>query len=152
MVRFSAQSHFMRQDSRVYSAAKIAAAVGSIPNPFHQIVLGAKYGEWETDREQLKEAALRRSWNLWYRQERSGQVSLDLNTRAVCLVLAEWYLEPSERGHIFDTTRAAQMGVDYRRYRSQFKEHHIMLLTWLDVVTAEALESLQTQLRERNDI
>ena len=131
-----------------FTTADFAAAVGSIEDTLQRIVVGARYGNWPSDREQLREIVVRRSWSSWRENHRDGNMSATLNIKIADLVLADWYLMAEYRRRIGDTTRAKRLGVDPRRYKTRLKTHHLDLVCWLDMVATEALIKVRKQLRK----
>jgi len=130
------------------TTADFAAAIGTLKDPLERITLGAKYGNWNQDRAQIREIVLRRSWVAWQEHKHDGNLNAPLNAKITELILSEWYLPAGHRGAVGITARAKKVGVDPRRYKSQIHEHHRDLVGWLDMVTAEALAKVRRRLRK----
>ena len=126
--------------------ADYAAALGTLNN-LHQLVLGAICGDWPAAHDQLREAALRRSWNLWRERHRQGSWNIALNTLLVDQVLRDWPRTQNQRLAIGDTQRAKDLGVDYRRYKGALKAQHRDVLAWLDATTTQAFDAVRSKLR-----
>lgn len=126
---------------------EFAGVIGSVGRPLHRILLGARFAEWPTERDQLKEIILRRSWESWREKHREGAFTVRLNLRVADLVMYEWVLPIETRNSIADTYRAKHLRIGYRRYRDQLREHHRDLIAWLDTETTNALQQLRRKLR-----
>ena len=130
------------------TTADFAAALGLVRDNLQRIVLGAKFGEFEQDRAQLKEIVIRRSWIAWGEREDAGNLNAQLNSKIAELVLADWYLEIDHRKAVGDTSRAKTLRVDYRRFKAHFKHHHKELVSWLDAIEVEGLRQIRSKLRK----
>lgn len=131
-----------------FTTADFAAAVGTVKDTVQRIAIGAFYGNWQRDREQLREIVIRRSWSAWQENSNAGNLNVILNAKIADLVLADWYLPGKHRAKVGDTSRAKTLGVDPRRYKAQLKTHHLDLVCWLDMVIVEALIKVRKQLRK----
>lgn len=121
------------------TASDFAAAVGMVSNTTHRLMLGARYGGWTTDRDQLREITLRHSWTRWLEKKRPGNMSAKLNVTLVDMALGEWCCRPDERAAISEAYRARELKVGYRRYKQDLHEHYGELIAWLDMETSNAL-------------
>lgn len=126
---------------------EFAGVLGSMRRPMYRILLGARYAGWRTELEQLKEIVLRRSWSAWREKHRQGSFTIKLNQRMADLTLYVWAIPIDDRPGIGDTYRASKLKVGYRRYRNELREHHLDLVAWLDVETANALDAVRRALR-----
>lgn len=128
------------------SRINLPAAIGMVEDKFSQAVLGARYGEWTIDIEIIHEAATRRSWEMWQRNERDGWIDRGLNERMVSAAMWEWRMSELQRFKRTETSRAKALKVDYRRYRTFYASHLKGLVRWLDNIEERAVEALKKKI------
>ena len=126
-----------------------AGAIGSIDNKLQQIILGAKLGNFSEDRFQLREIVTRRSWDLWRKNHNEANINVVLNVKMADLVLNEYYLSASKQKKLGDTKRAKKLGVDPRRYKTQFKKHQQDLIAWLIAEETDGLRKVRKALKKQ---
>lgn len=131
-----------------FTPSDYAAAVGMIRNPLYQMILGARFAEWEFSGEQLRETTIRHSWSRWRDKHRQGNFTVQLNQRIAELAILEWRFSHDRRWKVSDNYRANNLGVGYRRFVNELRPHYLDLLGWLDVETSNAILELAKALRK----